>query len=227
MGRSYNEGMDPTDSLDSFTAKWRARWPEWTPAMAFVPASQRERVAAWFALLQELTDAAWGGADPTPGLAKLAWWQDELGGWAKGARRHPLGAVLQPQAVPWLQFARSLPALQSSRMRPGEAPSPTDLGTFADAVAACEAALFAPSHRDDSDAAGRVVLHSLQAEQRLHHQDTAAANRDGDGMPAPSNAGTRPRRIHAVILRARLRRPGQRPSPWRALLPAWRAARGR
>ncbi|MGI8561672.1 MAG: phytoene/squalene synthase family protein [Luteimonas sp.] len=219
--------MDPTDSLDSFTEKWRARWPEWTAAMAFVPAAQREQVAAWFALLQALTDAAWGGADAVPGLAKLAWWQDELGGWAKGARRHPLGAVLQAQAAPWAQLARSLPALRSSRARPEEAASPGQIEAFADAVAACEAALFDAGGGGDSGAAGSVVLHSLRAEHVLHHPDTVALDHREVASPAPTAVATRPRRIHAAIVQARLHRPGSPPSPWLALRLAWRAARGR
>ena len=42
-----------------FIAKWRARWPEWAIAEVFLPASRRESMQAWFALLQELGDAAW------------------------------------------------------------------------------------------------------------------------------------------------------------------------
>src|SRR3546814_18341740 len=85
-------------TADEFTAKWRTRWPEWSIGMVFLPDAQRETAFAWFALVPELTDAAWSGADATPGLAKLAWWNEELPGWAKGARRHPLGAVLQPRS---------------------------------------------------------------------------------------------------------------------------------
>src|SRR3546814_2770338 len=87
--RSYNDAMK---TADEFTAKWRTRWPEWSIGVVFLPGAQRETAFAWFALVQELTDAAWSGADATPGLAKLAWWNEELQGWAKGARRHPLGA---------------------------------------------------------------------------------------------------------------------------------------
>ena len=62
------------ESLDSFLDKWRTRWPEWAVAQAFVPPAQRDIALAWAALQQELTDAAWGGSDPRPGEAKLAWW---------------------------------------------------------------------------------------------------------------------------------------------------------
>src|SRR3546814_645464 len=103
--RSYNDAMK---TADEFTAKWRTRWPEWSIGMVFLPDAQRETAFAWFALVQELTDAAWSGADATPGLAKLAWWNEELQGWAKGARRHPLGAVLQPLSAPWTPLAASL-----------------------------------------------------------------------------------------------------------------------
>ena len=48
------------------------RWPEWHVAEVFVPRrAARTGASAWFALRQELTDAAWGGSDPRPGEAKL------------------------------------------------------------------------------------------------------------------------------------------------------------
>ena len=103
--------MSDSASLDSFVDKWRQRWPEWGLASVFVPAAQRGRLSAWLALLQELREAAWGGGDPTPGLAKLAWWQEELRGWEKGARRHPLGAVLQPRQAPWRALGLALPVM--------------------------------------------------------------------------------------------------------------------
>ena len=77
--------VDVRDGASSFVEKWRARWPEWEFGMVFVPVAQRPLAEAWLSLLNELAEAAWGGDDPTPGLAKLAWWQEELGGWSKGA----------------------------------------------------------------------------------------------------------------------------------------------
>src|SRR5262245_47654992 len=106
------------EAVESFIDKWRARWPEWTVAQVFVPAAQRPVATAWASLLQELTDAAWGGSDARPGEAKLAWWGEELQGWVQGRRRHPLGAVLQRLPAPWAQLAASLPALRESRERP-------------------------------------------------------------------------------------------------------------
>jgi phytoene/squalene synthetase len=212
--------MNRNDGVSSFIDKWRARWPEWAQAMVFVPAAQRGDVAAWFALLQELTDAAWGGDDPTPGLAKLAWWQEELQGWAKGARRHPLGDVLQTRAAPWATLAHALPALRARRMRPGE-PMPTDAAdAFAQAVADCEAALFEP--RDARDAVPLVAA-SLAAEHALLHPGTSDA---APSAPQRAQAATRVRRMQTAIAFARLRRDGRPSPPLRTLFMAWRAARG-
>jgi phytoene/squalene synthetase len=211
--------MNRNDGVSSFIDKWRARWPEWAQAMVFVPAAQRGDVAAWFALLQELTDAAWGGDDPTPGLAKLAWWQEELQGWAKGARRHPLGDELQSRAAPWTTLAHALPALRASRMYPGESAPTHAADAFAQAVADCEAALFdAPNARD----AAPLVAASLAAEHALLHPGTSAA---APSVPEGAQAATRVRRMQAAMAFARLRREGRPSPPLRTLFMAWRAAR--
>ena len=89
--------MEGREDLDSFLDKWRLRWPEWRVAEAFVPAAARDTALAWMGLRQELADAAWAGVDPRPGEAKLGGWAEELLGWSKGARRHPLARVLQPR----------------------------------------------------------------------------------------------------------------------------------
>jgi len=234
--------VDVRDEAASFTDKWRARWPEWSVAMAFVQKDRQPLAEAWFTLLQEFTDAAWGGGDPTPGLAKLAWWQEELGGWAKGARRHPLGALLQPRPAPWLALGRALPDLRALRGGEGvddivgphagvaggaAAVSGGDGANagerFAAAVADCEAALFdgrAPGI--DSTAA---VLQSLLGERALMRAATMdpIATLDMAG-PAP-HPGSRPRGIHAALVAARLARPGAPLPPLRALFAAWRGAR--
>lgn len=210
--------MTTSPAAASFVDKWRARWPEWSLAMVFVPAAQRDLVVAWFALLQELTDAAWNSGDPAPGLAKLAWWQEELQGWAKGAWRHPLGAALHGRSAPWSALARALTALQAGRLHPG-ASMQTAPDAFAQAVADCEAALF---ESDDAQGAAAPVAASLAAEHALAHPQTAAAA--PIAWPA-LRAATRPRRMHAALQSARLRGAGSAPSPWRALFAAWRAAR--
>lgn len=231
-----NANLDP--DLDDFLDKWRGRWPEWRIAQAFVTEAQRARAEAWFALLQEWTDAAWAGDDPTPGFAKLGWWHDELQGWTKGGRRHPLGRVLQKQSAPWAALAATLPALQAVRepLRRWDAPEGLlpALQALADAMADCERALFADvatSASVESNAFGLLALHALW------HRDEA-----GDAMPQRTWAGrltalpsaraaTRPRRIHDALCRGRLQRFAARGeiaplSPPVALWRSWRAARG-
>jgi len=233
--------VDIRDEAASFVDKWRARWPEWSVAMAFVAKDRQPLAEAWFTLLQELTDAAWGGGDPTPGLAKLAWWQEELGGWAKGARRHPLGALLQPRPAPWLQLGRALPDLRALRggdgvddiVGPGAAAMGTDAAqgsdagnaghAFAAAVADCEAVLF-DGRASDVEAAA-VVFRSLLAERNLMRGAPMAPIATADpSSPAP-RPGCRARGVQAALLEARLARPGAALPPLRVLLAAWRGAR--
>ena len=158
-----------------FIAKWREHWPEWSVAETFVPEEQREVAAAWFALRHELTEAAWAGGDPRPGEAKLAWWREELQGWAKGARRHPLGSVLQKQPVPWILLADSIPALFASR---GAAPDPDQaairLEPFAEGVASIGVTLFADAALPPpSPPPPRSVVYGLLAERLLRQGDAA------------------------------------------------------
>ncbi|MFC3715902.1 phytoene/squalene synthase family protein [Luteimonas soli] len=217
---------------DEFTAKWRARWPEWNIGGVFLSDARRETAFAWFALVEELTDAAWSGADATPGLAKLAWWNEELQGWAKGARRHPLGAVLQPQPAPWAPLAASLLSLQASReLPPGTDPEAAGVTSFARAAAGCERVLFdeAATEVHEGEGAGVVAFDLLAARQLL--QGDAQDALQLLGVAPAGGRTTRPRRLHSALLRQRLRglaanRQGQPPAAWRSLWLAWRAARG-
>jgi hypothetical protein len=231
---------DPT-ALAGFVAKWRARWPEWSIAQVFVPAAQRDIVAAWFALLQELTDAAWSGSDPTPGLAKLAWWQEELRGWSKGARRHPLGDSLQRLPAPWGALGASLMALQQSRERADDAEAAIRITRpFAVAVAECEAALFGVPADASALLGGTLLAERLLADPQAAVPLRIPVNDDeptgsatawaAELQSAWPLAATRPRRLQAALLRARLsafavRGRNEPLSPWRTLIVAWRAAR--
>lgn len=220
------------DDLDDFLGKWRGRWPEWRIAQVFVPEAQRPLVEAWFALLQEWTDAAWAGGDPTPGAAKLGWWQEELRGWSKGFRRHPLGRVLQKQPAPWVALADALPGLQVVREPLRAWASPNEarvaLKPLADAIAACEAVLFA-SPPGQGDAFSILAAHAL-----WHREDdgTAGRARDWAGVLAAQavvRAETRPRRIHDALTAGRLQRLAQSGDiaalpPLSALWRSWRAA---
>ena len=228
VGRSYN---DAVKAADEFIAKWHARWPEWGIGAVFLPEAERETAFAWFALVQELTDAAWGGADATPGLAKLAWWNEELQGWAKGARRHPLGEILQPQPAPWRELAASLLSLQASRELPQASdPVAAGLAAFAQAVDGCEQGLFgeAANVSPDEDRALAIGF-DLLAQRQLLQGEAADARNLLVAAPTAGN-NTRPRRVQSALLRQRLRAmatggQARPPGAWRSLWRAWRAAR--
>ena len=239
--------MSEHEALDSFLDKWRARWPEWAVAQVFVPAPRRGNLVAFSSLVQELTDAAWGGSDRRPGEAKLGWWMEELQGWTRGARRHPLGQVLQRQPAPWLDLAKALPGLLESRERPLDAAqAQVQLEEVAKAVAAIDAVLY-PAGAAPADvvtetavqAALTSLLHQRLAHhagdalplQFLAHGEVGAATvwaRELASRRLPGSEVPRPRRLLAGLALARLRRgdaarPLSAPS---ALLAAWRAARG-
>jgi hypothetical protein len=207
---------------DGFIAKWRTRWPEWQIAEAFLPVATRAAWLAWFALRQELVDAAWAGADPRPGEAKLAWWAEELQGWTHGRRRHPLGAGLQSLPAPWARLATALPTLVDVRERAGLVEAHAAIAPFADVVAAVDA-VFA----NDTDLPGTATIASALLGQRALAGDDAAALawREDLLRQWPSSQGARAERIHAALVRGRLQLGPL--SRWRTLVVAWRAARPR
>lgn len=221
----------PGEDLAAFVAKWRGHWPEWQVAETFVPQPQRAPAVAWYALREELAEAAWGFADPRPGDAKLGWWAEELQGWQQGRRRHPLGQVLQPMTAPWATLATCLPALQAARTLPGDVEQAIGLlEHYAEAVAGVAQSLFAC----ERPAPARGVVLAQLAERavllsRLGQADAAFAGMLHSGWGAVAD-GSVAGRLHAALLRARLRRlaDGQAgPLPaWQVLPLAWRAARG-
>ncbi len=227
--------MSDREALQGFTDKWLVQWPEWDVAEVFVPTGWRELARAWFSLRDELIQAAWGGDDPRPGDAKLGWWAEELDGWSRGARRHPLGLALQPCRAPWDNLAACLPALRASRERPRDMEAALfSLEPYAEALAGVAQQLFeAPT-----PAPSRSVMVSLLAERLLRHPDHATPLGDLDSRgwagkllqqwPLPGQ-GSCPGRIHAAMVRGRLQRfaAGKPPVLPRlsALARAWRAAR--
>ena len=223
--------MTDSASLDSFLAKWRTQWPEWAVAEVFLPAARRQRARAWLALRGELTEAAWGGDDPTPGAAKLGWWEEELAGWSRGARRHPLGLALQRLPVDWSQLAAGIPALRASRSPEGDRVATLrQLEPFAHAQAALATQLF--DHMPPASVP--AMAEALLAEWVLHLpvRGVPAAGTDIPSLLALPQLYEAPRaeRIHAALVRARLGRlakgvSGPLPAP-AALWAAWRAARG-
>jgi hypothetical protein len=226
--------MSDQTALEAFLDKWRARWPEWRIAEVFVPPRERAATLAWLALRQELADAAWGGPDPRPGAAKLAWWSDELRGWANGRRRHPLGLALQRIPAPWNALAETLPALAVVRdaslsATDGLASLRNALAPFATAASAVSAAIAAAPPTTPE---GSALAASLPAVRAMAGEgDAGAAKILLDTWPARP-AGTRADRIFAAMARQRLRAFDARgsdgnpmPSYWHTLWAAWRAGR--
>lgn len=233
----HDPAADGADTA-AFVAKWRGAWPEWALAEVFLPAAQRALVDAWQALQFEWQEAAWGGVDARPGEAKLAWWSEELDGWSKGRRRHPLGAVLLRQPAPWREIAAALPTLLATRARPANGDDAwQSLASLASAVAQVEAALF--GHADDSRAVAACWLQS-----RLARHPANAVPVESDAMPAtdagrtwatallagwpPAHGVRGARGIALALARRRLARgDASAPlSPWAALWAGWRGARG-
>ncbi len=210
--------MSERAAFDAFIDKWRARWPEWAMAEVFVPPAQRDAAIAWFALLQELADAAWRGDDPAPGLAKLAWWQEELRGWAKGARRHPLGLVLQPLSAPWQALAEALPVLRDRTLpHRGDEALRAALRPLGAAMAAVEGALFGGTRDPDALSLWLVMAHAGVSSNAWAPDSAEDVMRDA----------SRVRRLADALLRLRFEggAAGHPVSRWRTLIAAWRAAR--
>jgi hypothetical protein len=230
--------MSEQQSIASFVDKWRARWPEWAVAEVFVPADQRDTAVAWASLVQELTDAAWGGSDSRPGEAKLGWWVEELQGWARGVRRHPLGLALQKRPVPWAQLAAALPSLRASRDRPvDEDDARRQVELLAAAIATVEAGLFAGNESAAAEAVTSSLLHLRLAHHPAEAVPLQVLAQAGEGAIAEwtrrlaarfrARGATRPRQVWAGLAQARLQR-GKAVEPLtaaRALWVSWRSAR--
>lgn len=233
---------DDSAALTNFIAKWRGRWPEWGIAETFVAADQREHALAWATLQQELSDAAWGGSDPIPGVAKLGWWQEELSGWTRGARRHPIATVLQAVPAPWQSLANVLPALSDSRERATNVAGAFDaVEPFAIAVAGIDHALFGcEAGPDDRRVVAAGLLQSRMLQQGDTHVPLDMLARAGSGDPVAAwaaeldrqwpqdRASSRVRRLWAALARQRLHaaKPSEPTPGWKTLWTAWRAAQG-
>jgi len=232
-----------SSALDSFLDKWRARWPEWSVAEPFVAPAHRARTVAWFSLLQEFDDMLNTSGDPLPADAKLAWWGEELRSWAVQRSRHPLGRVLEPVRAPWVALADALPSLVQARaVALDPAAAETTLAEYSAAVAAVESVMFEDRPRAGAD---RAVLRQTLAQRlfdagvagvprSLLDQDATLASRRWAGellagwpLRVP---GPRPRRIWAVLARARLQAQASgkpiEATPVRTLLRVWWAAHG-
>lgn len=229
--------MSENASLVHFLDKWRQRWPEWEFGERFIAPDQRQRVLAWFALLQEFEDIMNIAGDPLPADAKLAWWQQELRDWSGRRSRHPLGRLLEPVPAPWASLAEALPAMQAARQPPQSLDQALQtLLPFATAVVAVARAL-AGGPAGAADDARALAVQWWQARDA----SAGAAGRPAGADPAQWQAQllrawparpalTRPHRIWARLARLRLQRglAGQAvvAPPLLLLWHSWRAASG-
>lgn len=92
---------------NDFVAKHWQRIPEWQLAAGFLPEASRTLQLDYLALQNEWWLAR-AIADETPRFAKLSWWAEELRGWSRGMRRHPLGAQLYSASGRWSAVADAL-----------------------------------------------------------------------------------------------------------------------
>lgn len=234
--------MSDSAALDSFLEKWRIRWPEWSVADVFVAPARRNVAVAWFALLQEFDDILNIAGDPLPADAKLAWWGEELRGWAGRRSRHPLGRLLEPVRAEWAGFADVLPTLREARMpAPDRSAAFAALSAYAGAVVAVEGQVLGrePATREvvAQTLATRLAEAGAACVPADHRQgrDDAGATRAWAASLLESwtpGPGARERRLQASFAHGRLRRLARRGEP--AALPSravllftgWRAARG-
>lgn len=222
--------MSDAEALQEFLNKWRGHWPEWAVAEVFLPAAQRAQARAWLALRSELLEAAWGGEDPTPGAAKLGWWEEELAGWARGARRHPLGLALQKCPVDWRALVEAIPALRASRVPDVDCASALAvLMPFAQAQTAIAAGLCAAPSATSAQASAEALL-----QEWVLHLPERGVVATGTDVPsllalAPMQGGARVERIHAALVRERLRRASRGQAgalpPLAVVWASWQAAR--
>lgn len=201
-------------SLDAAHAKWRAHWPEWEIAEIFLPSKDRQQSWAWFAWLDELASAAWSGADAAPGMAKLAWWQEELRGWAKGARRHPLGVALQSMPIDWTEIADQMGGLRERDLGVSgqiDALSRASEG-FARAVAKAEHNIFGGSF-------------AVAPERLVRTMMVSAGVVPDSSLGAGVEHGNKARRLLDTVADLRAKAPGKPIGRFALLLASWRAAR--
>ena len=234
--------MSHSAALDSFLDKWRARWPEWSVGEIFVAPERRDIAVAWFALLQEFDDALNIVGDPLPADAKLAWWGEELRGWAARRSRHPLGRRLEPVRADWARLADALPVLAEGRAQPADREAGLSaLSRYGDAVMAVEAGVLGgapPAHailvQTLAMRLAETGTAAVPADHLRSRDDTAAVRAWATSLLAqwPQREGARERRLVSAYAHGRLRRLAQRgepaalPSRAALLFTGWRAARG-
>jgi hypothetical protein len=84
-------------------------------ALRFTHSAAADRLLALEALFRVLRELPWAVSDPTPGLAQLAWWHEEISQAAQRGSQHPVvralrdcGALEALQGASWNTYLRVL-----------------------------------------------------------------------------------------------------------------------
>jgi len=132
-----------------FEHKWLDAWPENRVVAVFLDPAQRRLDHAFYALIHELSDAAFHVREPQVAAAKLGWWRQELADAGFGNARHPLTRELFAHEVARESDPALWPALAEGALAQLDQPGAGTLAAlieqfdpFYSAVASAESALL-------------------------------------------------------------------------------------
>jgi hypothetical protein len=137
-------------SLQAQIQKLESRRPELALQTIFLPAAQRDRIALWYALQDEIEEACFELSEPFIAQTKLSWWAEELERGARGEGRHPLvqaffdlPSAQVADAALWRGLPRAALELVERELAPGSVEQAlTALRPLASAFDQLERALF-------------------------------------------------------------------------------------
>lgn len=137
-------------SLHAQLRKLESRRPELALQAIFLPAAQRDRIALWYALQDEIEEACFELSEPFIAQTKLGWWAEELERGARGEGRHPLvqaffdlPAARAADASLWRALPHAALDLVERELAPGSVEQAlTTLRPLASAFDQLERALF-------------------------------------------------------------------------------------
>ncbi len=163
-------------SLQAQIQKLEARRPELAQQTIFLPAAQRDRIALWYALQDEIEEACFELSEPFIAHTKLGWWAEELERGARGEGRHPLvqaffdlPAARAADAALWRGLPHAALGLVERELAPGSVEHALSaLRPLAFALDQLERALFGGDSAE-SDIAIELLLRRQQRAALGHH----------------------------------------------------------
>jgi hypothetical protein len=143
-----------TETLRHYAEKWQAINPAHAVLMVFVPPTLQVRTQAWAALHGELFECVFTLEHEPVRLQKSQWWAEELQRLQNNAPRHPITQALIEVHAPFAGMAEPLMALaaQVPIISANSSALMASLKPLADAVDACETAVFNGMAADNSPA---------------------------------------------------------------------------